>query len=106
MKIDLDAPGRIPGHEIMQTIRTSFPVQDWVRISINVADKNFLLGEIGAPARMMHMLTDLEDGGTISIEIPDDIDFDIDSTHKKLTATLTEWERGIKGLHEAVKTQD
>lgn len=103
MKIELDSPGRIPGHEMMQAIRESFDVQDWVRISVNVAGNSFLLGDIGAPATMMHLLTDLENGGSISVEIPDDIKFDIDSTRERLDATLTAWDSGIEGLKQAIK---
>lgn len=103
MRIELDAPGRIPGDEMMNAVRASFNVRDWTRICINVDGEGFLLGDLGAPDQMMKRLTDLEDGGKVSVEIPDDIEFDLEATRARLTATLTAWDKGVEVFKRRVE---
>lgn len=88
MKIELKAQGRVAGDEMMVAIRKSFSVRDWTRISVNVAGEGFLLGEIGAPRRMMRMLIQLKDGGKVSLDIPEDIKFDVETTRERPEATF------------------
>jgi len=95
MKISIESEGRIAGDEFFSTIRKSFEVKDWMRISVNVAGEVFDLCEIGAPGEMMHRLTDLEEGGTIAVEIPDDVQCDIKEVRTKLEGTLGSFERGV-----------
>lgn len=105
MRIELNALKAIPGHEMMQAIRDVFSVQEWMRITVNVAGEGFLLGKIGDPSKMMHKLTDLQEGGLVSVEIPDEIEFDVDHVRTRLEATLTAWDKSIEGLKRALKKQ-
>lgn len=105
MRIELNAPKAIPGHEMMEAIRDAFSVQEWMKITVNVAGEGFLLGNIGDPSKMMHKLTDLKEGGIIAVEIPDEIQFDVDRVRTRLEATLTAWDESIEGLKRALKKQ-
>ncbi len=103
MKIELHASGRVAGDQMMVAIRESFSVQDWRRILVNVVGETFLLGDIGAPGRMMHKLVDLKDGGPVTLVIPKHVVFDLEATRGRLTHALTSFDRRVAALGERIE---
>lgn len=92
MEIKLNPPTRIAGHVFSDVIQTRFAVKDWLRLQVSIRGEQFNFGNMGERLNMMRTLTNLEGGGEIEVEIPDDINFDPEETRRALESTFISYE--------------
>jgi hypothetical protein len=105
MKLTFEAKKNVAGGTFMEAVRTSFQTRDWMQIAVTVNNGvRYILGEIGHPSAMMHELTDLSDGGTIEVEIPDNIEFDVEEVRAKLAEVVdNSFDLGVRALGQQLE---